>query len=326
MDNSTKSMIMEEIENKALRFQKLSGVQYRIRCPFCGDSQKKPTDAHCYIKCDFTNPDEGIQYNCFLCNRGGRAIYKLLKALNANPDVISAASSDITNRIGSIKEADVNIITSEPIMDSPQVRFLNNRLGDGLTYEDLAKFKIVWDMNSVTQYISDVRKLNTLPNNVNRINFLSDNKSMILSRSFIEDASESQWRKVALFQSNGKSFYTIQTTIDLFTSDDIVINIAEGILDIISAYKNFNTGENSAYIAALGSNYISALQYLILKGFIGKNVSVVIYIDHKIDEKFLLSELRRYRWAFSSIKVYKNARYKDIGTVPEKIKLVEVRK
>lgn len=324
MDNKTKSIIMEEIENKALIFKKVSSVQYRIRCPFCGDSSKSPKDLHCYIKCDYENPDEEIKYNCFLCNRSGSRVYKLLHALNADKDIIDAARSSISNRIGSIKESNINVITSNPDLNSPQVEFLTNRLGEGFTYDDLSRFRIIWNMDDVRKFISDVRKLNTLPSNRNRINFMSDNKSMILSRSFLEDQHESQWRKVKLFQ-NDKSFYVIQTTIDLFTDEIITLNIAEGILDILSAYKNFNDGDNSVFIASLGSNYISALQYMIMKGFVGKNIDIKIYIDHGIDEKSLISDIKRFRYMFRSIRIYKNVRYKDIGTTIDRIKLMEVR-
>ena len=297
MDNNTKNMIMNEIEHRAILFKKKSNVQYTIRCPFCGDSNKNLRDMHCYIKCDYMNPDEPIKYNCFLCNRGGTNISKLLKAMGADPNIINMAASNINNRIELIKSSNINVITDNPDMDSPQVDFINKRLGKGLTYEDFAKFRIIWDMSQIRQFITDVRKLNTLPTNRDRINFISDNKSMILSRSLQEDGSESQWRK---------------------------INIAEGVLDIISAYKNFNTGDNSVYIASLGSNYISALNYLILKGFIGKNINVVIYIDHNIDKKSLFNDIKRYKWMFKRIKVYENIKYKDIGVMIEKIKLREV--
>ena len=324
MNSEIKSIIMREIENKAIRFKKISNVQYRIRCPFCGDSDKNPHDMHCYIKCDFSNPDEGIKYNCFLCNKGGNYIYNLLKALNADQKITDIARSSVVNTIGDIKESSISI-TASPDMNSPQVKFINERLGEGLTYEDFSKFRIIWNMNEIRRYISDKRKLNTLPNNFNRINFLSDNKSMILSRSFIEDSKESQWRKFPLFEDTGRSFYVIETTIDLFTSDIIILNIAEGILDILSAYKNFNYSNNSVYISSLGSNYISALQYMIMKGLIGKNIIVNIYIDHNIDEKRLFSDIKKYKWLFKTIKVYKNIKYKDIGINIEKIKLMEVK-
>lgn len=324
MDSEIKSIIMREIENKSIIFKKISNVQYRIRCPFCGDSNKNPYDMHCYIKCDFSNPDEGIKYNCFLCNKGGNYIYNLLKALNADQKIIDMARSSVVNTIGNIKESNINI-TSNPDMNSPQVKFINERLGEGLSYEDFSKFRIVWNINEIRRYIADKRKLNTLPNNFNRINFLSDNKSMILSRSFIEDSKESQWRKIPLFADTGRSFYVIETTIDLFTSDIIILNIAEGILDILSAYKNFNYSNNSVYISSLGSNYISALQYMIMKGLVGKNIIVNIYIDHNIDEKKLFNDIKKYKWLFKTIKVYKNIKYKDIGVRIERIKLMEVK-
>lgn len=325
MNNYLKKQIMEEIERKSERFEKKSDIQYRIRCPLCGDSTKNPTSMHCYIKCDYSDPNENIKFNCFLCNRGGSVGSKFLSALGADKSIIDAIIHNRNNSIGSIKEASVDIITGTPVMNSPQINYIEKRLGPGLTIDDYQKFKIIWDMNKVIKYISDERTRNTMPNNLHGISFLSDNKSMLISRSFIDDSSESQWRKIKLFNVNGPSFYTIQTTIDLFTSEIITINIAEGIMDILSAYKNFNTGPNSVYIASLGSNYISALNYMIAKGFVGKNIDVNIYIDWDVDEKMLIHMLKKYRWEFRKIKVYKNIKFKDIGVRIEDIKLMEVK-
>lgn len=326
MGNDTKRQIMTEIELKGEQFAKKSNVQYVIRCPFCGDSQKKLTDAHCYIKCDYNNPDEEIKYNCFLCNRGGYVGVKFLKALNVNPQVIDLVRGKRHNTIGSMREASIDIIAGEPVMNSPQIKFLTQRLGEGFTVDDYRRFRIIWNMGEVRKFLYDEKLLNTLPNNLSRINFISDNKSMLLSRSFIEDSNESQWRKIQLFNTGSRSFYMIQSTLDLFTSDVITVNIAEGILDILSAYKNFNAGPNSVYIASLGSSYLSALDYMIAKGFIGKNIDVRIYIDHGIDENSLCRKLKEYKWLFKSIKVFKNIKYKDIGVRVENILLKEVMK
>ena len=123
--------------------------------------------------------------------------------------------------------------------------------------------------------------------------------------------------------SDSKSFYVIKAVIDLFTKDEIVINIAEGIIDVLSIYKNFNDGPNSVFIASLGSDYIGALEYAIGKGFIGDNVTVKIYIDQDQNEKELIRALKKYKWIFNNIFIYRNILEKDVGVRIDRIKLEE---
>lgn len=326
LDNEMKKRIMMEIEKKGEMFKQLSPIQYRIRCPICGDSQKKLDDAHCYIKCVY-NSDEPIQFNCFLCNHGGRISAWFLNKLGASKSIIKQAKKQINHTIQYIDHNDIEIITGTPILDSPQTRFLERKLGAGFTEEDYQRFKIIWDMKEIYKYVTNKKVKNTLPSNLDRIQFLSDDKSMILSRSFLDDERESQWRKIKIFSSVNRSYYFIKTSLDLFTSETITVNIAEGILDVLSIYKNFNDGENSIYLAILGSNYIGGVDYIISKGFIGSNIILKIYIDrdNRIDKKSILEVLKKYKWIFGKIFVYENLKYKDVGTTMDRIKLKEYR-
>ena len=316
-----KKQIMNEIEKRGEMFRQLSPIEYRIRCPICGDSQKDFTDAHCYIKCDY-DTSENIKYNCFLCNEGGSVSDWFLRKLGVSKKILKNVKIEVRNTIQSIKTADVDVITGYPIPESPQIKFLERKLGPGLSLEDYDRFKIIWNMDEIAKFISNRRILNTLPSNRDRIQFLSDNKSMLLSRSFI-DSKESQWRKINIFSSVTKSFYTIKCTLNIFTDETITVNIAEGILDVISVYKNFNDGVNSVFVAVLGSDYISGVDYIISKGFIGDNIVLKIYIDDNIDRKILISQLKKYKWIFSKILIYKNLKYKDVGTIIDRIKLIE---
>ena len=273
MTNNMKQQILYEIENHSTVFKKVNNIQYRIRCPICGDSQSNPRDAHCYLKCDFNNPTEPILFNCFKCNKAGRVTSSFLQKLNIKSDILSKVDNQKYNKITSIKKVDVNIITGTPIMDSNQVKYIENRLGIKFTSEDYDKFKIIWDMKYVYPYASSTKVRNTMPNNNDSITFLSDDKSVLLIRSFNDDGD--RWRKLSLFQTGNKSFYTIKTTLNLFTNEPIIVNIAEGVFDVISIYKHFDDG-NSAYIATLGSDYISAIEYAIAKGFIGSNINIRI--------------------------------------------------
>lgn len=321
MSNIIKQQILDEIQKHSPVFKKVSSTQVRIRCPICGDSQSNPRDAHCYIKCDFNNPSEPLLFNCFKCNKGGKVTSEFLKKLNIKSDIVGKIDNQRFNKIGSIKHADINVVLGSPIMDSPQVRYIEHRLGSGFTFEDYDKFKIVWNMNSIYQYVTNNRIRNTMPSNNDSVTFLSDDKSTIISRFFAD--KDERWRKLTILPSENKSFYTIKTTLDLFTEDPIVVNIAEGPMDVLSIYKNFNDGDNSVYIATLGSDYISGIEYIIMKGIMGNNVSVKIYIDSDIDERMLKDKLKKYKWLFNSILIYRNIKGKDVGVNIDEIKLIE---
>lgn len=320
MDNDIKQNILHEIELKGEMFRKISPIQYRIRCPICGDSQKDPRDAHCYIKCSF-DPTEPVQYNCFLCNSNGRVGKYFLEKLGINKDLISKVESEKYNKLMTYKEGK-EILNTPPVMNSPQVGYINERLGPGFTEKDYERFKIIWDLNVIYEYITSIRVRNTMPSNFDTISFLSDDHSLMLTRTFLE-GKESQWMKRRIYPSTNKAFYTIKSTLNLFTEDKIVVNIAEGIFDILSVYKNFNDCENSVFIALLGSDYVAGVDYAIAKGFLCSNVELRIYMDTGKDEKLLKKQLKYYKWIFGSIKIYKNIAWKDVGVSADKINLIE---
>lgn len=319
--NDIKQQIMNEIQRKVSVFKPVPPIRYRIRCPYCGDSQKNPRDAHCYIKCS-PDPTEPLQFKCFLCNRKGRVRKDFLDLLGVDPKLSDQIDHQKYNRIGVFKNTNINMITGTPNLSSRQVQYIEHRLGPGFTFDDYDRFKIIWDMKEILQHVSDRRVINTMPTNLDSISFLSDDKSMILNRSF---SDEYRWRKVKLFSNDDTAFYTIKTTLDLFTKDLIEVNIAEGIFDILSVYKNFDDCQNSVHIATLGSDYVSAVEYAIAKGFIGPNIVLKVYYDADVNGKRLASQLRPYKWIFNSIHLYRNIIGKDVGVRIEDIRLVETK-
>lgn len=315
-----KQQILDKIEASVEVFKRSSPFQYRIRCPFCGDSQKDYKDAHLYLKCS-SDPTEPILYNCFLCPAGGRVTASFLEKLKINPDEFKGLDTQIFNKISTIKKGSVDLLTGYPIMDSKQVGYIQKRLGVGLRYEDYDRFKIVWSMETLLPYITDIRIRNTMPNNGDSISFISDDKSTLITR-FFNDAI-GKWKKTKLFSTAGPSFYTIKATLDLFTQEEIVVNLAEGVMDVISIYKHLNEGDNSVYIATLGSDYEAGVNYVIGNGFIGNNITLKLYIDSEIDEKKLRRQLKPYLWLFNRILMYKNIKYEDFGTDASKIQAIE---
>lgn len=317
-----KHQIINEIQQKVNVFKPVPPIRYRIRCPYCGDSPKNPRDAHCYIKCS-PDPSEPLQFKCFLCNRKGRVRKDFLDLLGVDPKLSEQIDRQKYNRISAFREnTDLKMIIGEPNLASRQVKYIEGRLGTGFTFDDYDRFKIIWDMKGIYDHITDQRVINTMPSNIDSISFLSDDKSMILNRSFQE---EYRWRKVKLFPNDVTSFYTIKATLDLFTKDPIVVNIAEGIFDVLSIYKNFTDIPNSVHIATLGSDYTAAVDYAISKGFIGSNIILKIYYDSNISGKKVASQLKQYKWAFGGIFLYRNIIGKDVGVKREEIILSETR-
>jgi hypothetical protein len=135
--------------------------------------------------------------------------------------------------------------------------------------------------------------------------------------------NEPRWKKSKLFAFENKSCYTIKTILDLFTTDQITINIGEGIFDLLSVYKNFNDGGSSVHIASLGADYESAIIYAINSGFIGSNIIIRIYIDSNIDERSLKNKIKKYTWLFGKMYIIKNIKFEDVGTTIDNIKLIE---
>jgi hypothetical protein len=320
--NNVKQKIIDEIQNNVSVFRKISPIQYVIRCPICGDSQKDLRDAHCYLKASF-DPNEPILYNCFKCNSGGRVTKYFLEKLNISLDGLSDIDNQVFNRISTAKKPTVEIISGTPKMDSKQTRYIESRLGKGFSIEDYEKFKIIWNMDNVIPYITDSRVKSVLPNNMDGVSFLSEDKSVVLTRFY--DNDEPRWKKSKIFPSDNKSVYTIKSTIDIFSKDIISVNIAEGVFDVLSIYKNFNNGDNSIFIATLGSDYEAGLEYTIDHGIMGSNIRVNLYIDNNINEKQIKMQFKKYKWLFGEINIYKNIKAEDVGKKIDDIKLVEYR-
>ena len=320
----TKYEILSEIQKAVPICKPVNGVEYRIRCPICGDSQKDPTDSHCYIKCS-NDPAEPLLYNCFLCNAHGVVNKYFLKKLGLNKHAQMLASSNRSHRIPLTTVSDVSMIIGTPVIASNQVAYIEKRLGKGFTYDDYDRFKIVWDFRGVLPYITSQKIRNTLPTGGDTITFLSDDKATLLVRNLTPADHDHAWRKIGIMRSNTRSFYTIKSQLDLFTSDPVVVNIAEGVFDILSVYKNFYDIKDSVFIAALGSDYIPAVEYAIGKGIIGSNVIVRIYVDEGIDVEELSKGLQQYKWLFRNITIFWNTASKDVGVSMDKIKLVHKR-
>ncbi len=114
--------------------------------------------------------------------------------------------------------------------------------------------------------------------------------------------------------------------------NNININLSEGVLDILSAYKNLNYNKNNDLdIAVCGKQYLYVLNTLNSMGFIGSNINLNIFSDN--DEVFnnknnkptnieyFKKLLHKNKYLYNSTNIYYNLIDKDIGVSKDKIKL-----
>lgn len=318
-----KMKVLLEIERHGERFHKVPGRrdEYVIRCPFCGDSDN-PTHAHCYIHCS-DDPHEPLKWHCFKCPgtpNGGIVGPRFLKALGINPAVLKNTKFDVPkNRIEGIRE-EIYVPKTDVNLHSFQVEYIERRLGK-FEDSDYEKFKILWDTDVLIPFAKTRSERNTIPSNMNSISFLTQDNRMVLTRGFGEDC---EWKKRLLDRnSSGSHWYTIESEIDLFTDGPIYVSIGEGIFDVLSAYRNFREEGFNLFLAALGSDYVGAVEHVIAMGIVGSNVIVRIYMDTDRDEWSLRESIRRYKPVFGKIVIRTNAKYKDIGVTADRIRIVE---
>ena len=68
--HDVKKLMIQTLYNMSDYIKQVDGVEYRVRCPYCGDSQKNLNTGHLYIRID---PEDNypMMYNCFRCGQHG---------------------------------------------------------------------------------------------------------------------------------------------------------------------------------------------------------------------------------------------------------------
>lgn len=281
------------------------GTQCIIRCPYCGDS-RNIRNAHMYIGIDKHNG--AICYHCFLCGRGGilnsdffRAIgcfdTDLMnivfdyneKILKINGKNFGYRRSNIHKRINHIQPIIKNSVSENEI---DKCLYINNRLGLNLTHEDLARLKIITNLESYlynnridirTRHQDVVHELSE-----SSIGFLSVDNSHIILRAIREINNpnlQSRYNNYTIYPNqNTFLYYIIPSIVDPFRP--INIYITEGVFDILGVYFNVSVDKtNSIFAAACGkTGYANMLKYIFTIARIPAFMSTVhMYSDNDVN-------------------------------------------
>lgn len=326
--------------------RRINDSEFRTRCPFCGDSAKSQNTGHFYINVN-TEDNYPIQCYCFLCQCGGILQPSTLQLLDIDDTMLKSGittlnkTSSKLDKKGLVNEVKmINFDYQLPeIKIGPKTKYIEDRLGiRGLSEEEFKKMKVVTSLREFC-ILNNIKKL-TCSNQVaykleeKYVGFLTYGNSHILFRD-ITNTEEISWVKYPITSesSANRIFYSMESEIDLFTNEEITINLAEGVLDILSANYNLGySGSNILNLCVSGKYYDSLILFLVSLGFVGTNITINIFADNDLDFnnknknntttiEYYQKILKNYKYLFGKINVWYNLISKDIGVPRDKIKL-----
>lgn len=318
------------------KIKKVHSNQFRMRCHFCGDSQKNLEERHLYVLCDLTN-DLPLKYNCFKCGESGyvnkdflekaditdKNLISRIYALNRKSEKYDKKNINANDDVYTFNFCVPNIKLSK------KTEYINNRFGIKFNNDDYKKMKVITSLFEFLK-INDI-KTSSFTRDVlykledHYVGFLTNGSSHILFRD-ITDSEEHSWVKYPIVPDSSKNriFYTLESSIDILSTDELNINLSEGVFDTLGiAYQLIDNTDNSINIAVSGKYYNRVLTYLIGLGLYGSNVIVNIYSDN--DNTFNKKKsndtsidhyrnlLNKYKPLYGRINVIYNLKNKDYG-------------
>lgn len=333
-----------DVEERLLELQyahRINKNQIALRCMFCGDSKKDPRKTRFYVQINADN-DAPILYNCFNCGAYGILTPAVLRTfeindLNLNSNLIAFNKSTLRKIKKTLNlktdKLDVKVPLPKNIKSNVlKKKYIENRLGIKLTIEDIEKFKIIF---SLEQFL-DTNKINTVSGKPDRarllnedyVGFLNSSNDQIIYRD-ITDKNKKRYDKYKINPDilESRKFYTIPTTIDITTHKDVIINMAEGVFDILGVYYHVkHQNDNELYVAICDSEYTSVIKYFLGLGLIGDNIIINIYSDNDHPPYFYKHMIDELSIWVKSINLFYNEKSKDYGVHKDNIQIVKNKK
>lgn len=256
--------------------------EVNCRCFYCMDSIDK-SHGHFYISIP-KSKDEPSKFYCQKCKTKGYVTHKTLLNWGIYDDTIAI---DLINHNKEIFKAgnkkydmrDVYILYNDYIkeddLSASKLRYINNRLGINLSYQDLLDMKIVLNLNDLINRNNLQFKLTRNYNIVNDLDqsfvgFISLDNAFVNMRRLVQpgrvySSIDKRYINYDLFKKfdNTERYYTIPTNINLAEPRRIKLNIAEGPFDILSVYYNLRGQSNDIYTAVAGSNYKGIIRHFV---------------------------------------------------------------
>lgn len=338
-----KEKFIEELFSRNIYTRIVSEGQYVTRCPYCGDTMSSLRKGHFYIKANI-HDNTSIVYNCFRCPASGVLTKDTMERLEiTDPELIGGISylnntADKYNK----REHQMNdeLMFFDYTIPDPRnytkIQYIENRLGYKFSLDELRKIKVVTSLRDFLHH-NNIKKLQC-PENMaymierDYVGFLSLGNSHLLLRD-ITDSHEISWIKYPLTEESKQNriFYSIASSIDIYTKETITVNLFEGIMCALSLGFNFGEcRENAINIVICGKYYENIITYLIKMGIMGSNVEVNVYADNDkefnpknkgndTELEYYEKLFRNYKYLFKKVTVIYNRKGKDYGVPKDKI-------
>lgn len=331
--------LKRELRKKLLTLPhaKPAGKSIILFCPFC----LRDTDhGHFYVTVDESS-DFPILFHCFRCEMSGYLNGEVMRMLGANNLQLSSRllnynkHSNYTRKSSNGKKNEIalGIPLGKPERDEWKRKYICNRLGVDISYEELKELKAVFSLADLLK-LNNIERLTVKPDvarclDSDYLGFVSVKNEFSIFRD-CTNKNKLRYNKYSIFQNidNTTKFYTIPNEIDVLTTDEIHIILAEGVFDILGLFFNVfeRRKKNMVYAAICGCGYTIVINYFIKLGFIGSNIHYHIFSDSDKKIQFYrktIEDSHVKQWVkdiYIHYNVYNGE--KDYGVRKDKIKLL----
>ena len=293
-------------------FRRVSTTQYRIQeCPKCGDRKW-----HCYVKIDLSN-DEPVLYKCFKCNSGGIVDDKFLEFIGI--DDISVPKFKFGRRLD-VSETVSEKINSMTVVDGDDITgicdYINRKVGHYPSLTELQSFNYVGDPYKYTRDYLGTEGQSVLRN---RYWFRLTNGN--ISGRWYNDEVEYRWMRYKSNRVKTVGLYKLNVPVDMYQPINVII--AEGVMDVIGLYYNYNGSTNNVYIGVMGKDYYRGIKYILDRGIFGHSVSIKIFKDSDVNEKDIYIDYNMKK-LFKRVDIFENLMGKDYGVLPEELDIHKI--
>ena len=293
-------------------FRRVSTTQYRIQeCPKCGDRKW-----HCYVKIDLSN-DEPVLYKCFKCNSGGIVDDKFLEFIGI--DDISVPKFKFGRRLD-VSETVSEKINSMTVVDGDDITgicdYINRKVGHYPSLTELQSFNYVGDPYKYTRDYLGTEGQSVLRN---RYWFRLTNGN--ISGRWYNDEVEYRWMRYKSNRVKTVGLYKLNVPVDMYQPINVII--AEGVMDVIGLYYNYNGSANNVYIGVMGKDYYRGIKYILDRGIFGHSVSIKIFKDSDVNEKDIYIDYNMKK-LFKRVDIFENLMGKDYGVLPDELDIHKI--
>lgn len=277
-----------------------NGKNVVIPCQYCND-----TGDHHHMYCEIPTGDNPARHHCFKCGASGLITHdKLISWGLAEEKELIVGIASYNKRVLSLaqnlkfKDQDIyylsNYFISDNELSQAKLRYINKRLGQNLTYQDLLDNKVVLNLLDLLKS-NRIKEFTRHPNIINELNesflgFITVDNAFVNMRNLREGkvykGIDQRYVNYNIFDKydNTERIYVCPTKFDY--SKKVELHLSEGSMDILSVKYNLRKNlDQTIYAANLGSSYFSTIKYFICKiGIV--NMDIHIYIDKDINPNY----------------------------------------